>query len=99
LIGGIAGDVEGGDTLTHSCNRGKVTGKGYCGGIVGQLWAGTVSDCYSTDSVKSLGSYDSDSSSAGAIAGYIKYAENNRLLPTVTTVHRLDSRKTEWLLP
>jgi uncharacterized repeat protein (TIGR02543 family) len=74
MIGGIAGEVEGGDTtLTHSCNRGKVTGKGYCGGIVGRLWAGTVSDCYSTDSVKSLGSYDSDSSSAGAIAGYIKY--------------------------
>jgi uncharacterized repeat protein (TIGR02543 family) len=72
-IGGIAGDVEGGPTLTHSYNRGKVTGKGYCGGIVGQLWNGTVSDCYSTDSVKSLGSSDSYSSSAGAIAGYTGY--------------------------
>jgi uncharacterized repeat protein (TIGR02543 family) len=83
LIGGIAGDVEGGATLTHSYNRGKVTGKGYCGGIVGQLWAGTVSGCYSTDSVKSLGKTSSDSSSAGAIAGYI-YAENN---PTLTNCH------------
>jgi hypothetical protein len=56
-IGGIAGDVEDKTSLTHSYNRGKVTGKGYCGGIVGMLWNGTVSDCYSTDSVRSLGSY------------------------------------------
>jgi uncharacterized repeat protein (TIGR02543 family) len=82
MIGGIAGDVEGGATLTHSYNRGKVTGKGYCGGIVGQLWSGMVSDCYSTDSVKSLGSSDPDSSSAGAIAGYI--SENN---PTLANCH------------
>jgi hypothetical protein len=97
-IGGIAGEVGGTGTLTHSYNRGKVTGKGHCGGIVGELWFRTVSDCYSTDSVKSLGKAYSDSSSAGAIAGYI-YAENN---PTLTNCHyrsSIGSRKTEWLLP
>jgi hypothetical protein len=83
-IGGIVGDVEDKTSLTHSCNRGKVTGKGNCGGIVGMLWNGTVTDCYNTNSVRSLDSTDYNSSLAGAIAGYVNYG-------TLTNCHYLSS--------
>jgi hypothetical protein len=64
LVGGLVGQNECG-SISNCYSIGAVTGRDYCGGLVGQSY-GSISNCYSTGAV--TGGYSSDC--LGGLVGY-----------------------------